>query len=251
MSMLTVDHIGIASRDAMVFEKLLQKLAQYSPAVPEDIIQQGVRIRFYGSDTRIEVLESIDPTSALGRCLEKRGEGLHHIAFRVNNIQRQFEHMRQKGLQLLTDAPVSGSDGKRIFFLHPRDTCGVLVEFCQPIHQYTVLFKGCDDLEKTMLSGGYCIVSGSGTEHLVTSQGESTITPRSMVIHNASSKILGQEIRLPSVPVLISEVSNQSASAFALQRQWPLAQVVVLPEGVQQKCLPAVLYDFWDCVEHG
>jgi len=250
ISMLLVDHIGIATHDAMILEKLLKKLAQYSSVVPQEVAQQGVRVRFYGKDTRIEVLESIYETSALARFLAKRGDGLHHIAFRVNDIQCQFERMVKEGLQPLTDTPVSGSEGKRIFFLHPRDTCGVLVEFCQPTNQYTVLFQHCDELEKEMVSSGYCIASESALEHVVSSKGVPN-NSRSIVIHNASSKLLSQKIKPPSMPVLISEVSSQSRSAHALQSLWTTAQVVVLPEGTQQKCLPAVLLDFWESVEHG
>jgi len=248
--MLTIDHIGIAVNDAEVIERVLNTLAECAPAVPEDIIQQGVRARFYGDETRIEVLESIDHTSDLKRSLDKRGPGLHHIAFRVNNIQLQFHKMCNEGFIPLTDSPVFGANGKRIFFLDPRDTGGILVEFCQLMNQYTVLFDQCDELEKTMLSSGRCITSGSDSEHVVTSQGVSSIG-RSVVIHNASKRLVGQELESPSVPILISEVSTQSTHAYQLQCQWPDAQVVVLPVSIQHKCLPAVIFDFWESIDHG
>jgi len=247
--MLPLDHIGIATYNGLVLEDLLGKLAQYPPALPENIDHQGVQVRFYGRGTHLEILESIDASSTLAQHLQKRGEGLHHIAFRVADAELQLNRMREAGFNSLTEMPIPGAGGKHIFFLHPHDTCRVLVEFCQPTNQYAVKFDHCTELEQTMMSTGYCIPAEKTTEHVVTSE---SIPPncKSVVIHNASSKFYGQKVAVPNVPILISEFTSQSSFAYELLKQWTTAQIVVLPQRVQHTSLPAVLLDFWASVEN-
>jgi len=247
--MLPLDHIGIASHDGLALEDLLCKLAQCTPALPEKIDPQGVQVRFYGSGTRLEILESIDISSAVAQYLQKRGEGLHHIAFRIASAESQLNRLRAAGFTPLTENPVQGADGKRIFFLHPHDTCGVLIEFCQPMNQFAVTFEHCDELEETMKSTGYCIPAEQTIGHVVTSD---TIPQncQSVVIHNASSKFCRQRVRVPNVPILISEISDQSSFAYELFKQWTTAHLVILPESAQQTSLPAVLLDFWASIEN-
>ena len=248
--MLPVDHIGVAVHDGVVMETLLKKLAHSAPAPPEDVDQQGVRVRFYGSSTRLEILESLDINSVVARYLSKHGEGLHHIAFRVANVQQQLERMCTAGFQPLTKTPVPGADGKLIFFLHPKQTCGILVEFCQPGNQYAVQFESCIELEKVMRTTGHCIPLVESFGHVVTS-GTLPEISQSLVLHNVSLQLSQQELEAPTVPTLISETSAASSFAYALQKQWPDAQLIILPENSQHKCLPNVLIDFWASLENG
>lgn len=254
--MLPVDHIGVAVHDSGFIEELLIKLVNASFALPEDLRQQGIRVRFYGEGTRMEILESLSPDSAVARFLSKRGEGLHHIAFRVANAQGQLDRMRAAGFQPLTEEPVQGASGKRIFFLHPKQTGGVLVEFCQPEHQYTVQFQSCPELETAMKQTGYCIACNEPTDHIVTSNCVATSDGdadhgQSLVVHNASFKLSQMPPPPPAVPILISEVSAESHHALALQAQWPGSELVILPENTQLQSLPAVLLRFWSSLEHG
>ncbi|MXW13704.1 MAG: VOC family protein [Rhodothermaceae bacterium] len=248
--MLPIDHIGVAVHDDRVMDSLLKKLANSAPSLPEDIDAQGVRVRFYGDGTKLETLQPLNADSTVARFLSKRGEGLHHIAFRVANAQAQLERMRAAGFQPLTENPIPGANGKLIFFLHPRDTCGILVEFCQPNKQYAVRFESCNELEQRMLSTGHCIPCDETPGHVV-SGGPVPEKCRSLVLHNASSKLSRGKPDAPSVPVLISEASSASTHAQALQEQWPKAELIILPENSQLKLLPTALLDFWSSLENG
>ena len=248
--MLPIDHIGVAVHDDRVMDSLLNKLADSTSSLPEDINAQGVRVRFYGDGTKLETLQPLNADSTVARYLSKRGEGLHHIAFTVANAQVQLERMRTAGFQPLTEKPIPGANGKRIFFLHPRDTCGILVEFCQPNKQYAVRFESCNELEQRMLSTGHCIPCDETPGHAVTG-GPLPEKCRSLVLHNTSSKLSREKPDTPSVPVLISEASSASTHAQALHAQWPKAELVILPDNSQHKLLPAVLLDFWSSMENG
>lgn len=247
--MLPVDHIGIAVSDGLAVERLLMKLANSAPALPEDVDRQGVRVRFYGSSTSLETLESLVSESTVAKYLAKRGEGLHHIAFRVADVQTHFDRLRAAGFQPLTEAPVPGASGKRIFFLHPRDTHGFLVEFCQSEKQYRVLFEQCAELEEIMQKTGYCCPpSQQSSGHVVTSNVPPNAS-KSLVLHNVSLALSRGEIDAPRVPTLISEVSKEANYAQLLASQWPEAQLVILPEKSQLKHLPAILLEFWASME--
>ncbi len=248
--MLPVDHIGVAVHDGMAIEGLLSRLAHAAPALPENVDQQGIRVRFYGSDTHLEVLESLDASSAVARYLSKHGEGLHHIAFRVADAQLHLERMQAAGFQPLTETPVRGAGGNSIFFLHPKQTCGILVEFCQPNNQYSVQFTSCTELEQIMQTTGYCISPGESPGHVVTGGALPQIC-QSLVVHNTSRQLSQKELVPPSVPILISEISAASKDAYALQEQWTSAQLITLPESSQLRCLPAVLLNFWASLDNG
>jgi len=132
---MTLDHLGIAATGASrdLFEQLLAS-SSYKSEVVET---QGVRTIFFGDGGRagaapkLELLESTREDSPIARFLESKGPGLHHIAFDVPDLEREMERVRQLGIRLLSDTPQPGADGKRIVFLHPKDTAGVLVELCQ------------------------------------------------------------------------------------------------------------------------
>ena len=88
---------------------------------------------FKAGDTKIELLESIDDRSAISKFIEKKGEGVHHIAFEVENIESEMERLKNEGFLLLNDQPKKGADNKVICFLHPKSANGVLIELCQTI----------------------------------------------------------------------------------------------------------------------
>ena len=132
---MTLDHLGIAATDSS--RALFEHLLDAAPYKSEVVDSQGVRTIFFGDGGRpgaapkLELLQSTRVDSPIARFLESNGPGLHHIAFEVRDIEKEMERVRQLGLRLLSDAPQPGADGKRIVFLHPKDTAGVLVELCQ------------------------------------------------------------------------------------------------------------------------
>lgn len=127
-----LEHLGIAVRDAESVAELLQALLGEPPYKQETVAREGVRTHFIAAGTaKLELLEALGPDSPVARFLEKRGEGLHHLAFEVDDVEAQLARARALGLTPLSDTPRPGADGKRIFFLHPKQTHGILLEFCQ------------------------------------------------------------------------------------------------------------------------
>ena len=247
--MLPIDHIGLAVHDGRDMEKLLKKLINAVPALPEDIGQQDVQVRLYGNGTYLETLEPMSKNSTVARYLSRRKGGIHHIAFRVADAQTKLQHMRAAGFRPLTEKPVEGAGGKRIFFLHPTQTHGILIEFCQPTTQYAVQFHFCEELERVMQLTGHCISGNPPNGHVVTSGTVPQIC-RSLVVHNTSLKLSKAPPCPPSVPILISEVNTALHHAQSLQNHWPEAQLVILPQKSQNKCLSEVLLNFWASLEH-
>ncbi len=247
--MIPLDHIGIATHNGEAVDDLLKRLSHSTASVHEDIDSQEVRVRLYGKDTKLETIQPLSADSTVARHLSKRGEGLHHIAFRVASAQAELDRMRESGFQPLTEKPVPGAGGKQIFFLHPRDTCGILVEFCQPAKQYAVQFEACDQLEQQLQLTGHCMASDTYPAHRVTG-GPLPKRGQSLVVHNVSTQLAREKHNAPAVPVLISDITPASAHAQALHTQWPKARLVILPESVQHNLLPAVLLDFWASVEN-
>jgi len=134
MKILKIDHVGVAVKDAdaaiKLFEGLLGLKVQGSETVPE----QKVRTVFLPvGETEVELLEATGPDSPIARFLEKRGEGMQHIAFCVENIEEALAELEAKGVTLIDRKPRMGAGGKKIAFLHPRDTFGVLVELSEHI----------------------------------------------------------------------------------------------------------------------
>ena len=125
------EHIGIAVKDLEVsiplFEKLLGTECYKREAVEAE---QVVTAFFRVGDTKVELLESTDAGGVITRFIEKKGEGLHHIAFEVEDIHAEMERLKAAGFQLLQEEPRPGADNKLICFLHPKSTNGVLVEIC-------------------------------------------------------------------------------------------------------------------------
>ena len=130
--MLKVEHIGIAVRtladSVPLFEKLLNSQCYKTEIVKSEKVKTAF---FLKGDTKIELLESIDTNGVISKFIEKKGEGLHHIAFDVENIELEMERLKSEGFVLLNDRPKAGADNKLICFLHPKNTSGVLIELCQ------------------------------------------------------------------------------------------------------------------------
>jgi methylmalonyl-CoA epimerase len=130
----TLDHLGIAVRDPEAVARLFETLLGAGPYRQETIEREGVRTHFIRAGTaKLELLEALGSESPIAKHLEKRGEGLHHLAFEVNNVHAELARLKAAGFTPLSDTPRPGADGKLIFFLHPKDTHGVLIEFCQAI----------------------------------------------------------------------------------------------------------------------
>ncbi len=128
------EHIGIAIKNMSVslpvFEKLLNTLC-YKMEVVES---ENVRTAFLKTgETKIELIESMQPDGVIAKYIEKRGEGLHHIAFEVDDINAEMKRLASEGFQLLSSTPKKGADNKLVCFLHPKTTNGVMIELCQEI----------------------------------------------------------------------------------------------------------------------
>ncbi len=145
--MARLEHIGIAVREAAATAALYERLLGVAPYKVETVAREGVRTHFIDAGTaKLELLEALDKASPVAKFLDRRGEGLHHLAFEVEDIEATMTRLREVGFHPLADAPRPGADGKRIFFLHPKETGGVLVEFCRsaalPLDTTEVPFDG-------------------------------------------------------------------------------------------------------------
>lgn len=130
---LPIDHIAVAVHDIEESVKRYETLLGGHVVHRETVSDQGVEVCFIALDADlIELLQPLTSDSPVAKFLQKRGEGLHHIAFRVDDIVAQFDQIAKQGLRILQAAPVRGARDKMIFFVHPSDMGGVLVEFCQP-----------------------------------------------------------------------------------------------------------------------
>jgi methylmalonyl-CoA/ethylmalonyl-CoA epimerase len=127
-----VDHIGVAVSNLEEALKIYTDVLGLKLHGTEVVEEQKVRVAFMPvGDTEIELLESTDPEGPIAKFIEKRGQGIQHIAFRVDDIEEALEQMRQKGVRLIDEKPRYGAGGARIAFLHPKATGGVLVELCE------------------------------------------------------------------------------------------------------------------------
>jgi methylmalonyl-CoA/ethylmalonyl-CoA epimerase len=132
--MLRVEHIGIAVRNLAESEPLFASLLGTACYKKEEVLSEKVRTAFFQKgETKIELLESMDAEGVIAQYIEKKGEGLHHIAFEVEDIRAEMERLKAEGFRLLMEEPKKGADNKLICFLHPKSANGVLVELCQTI----------------------------------------------------------------------------------------------------------------------
>lgn len=132
---MTLDHIGIAVSNLETAKSMYQKILQSSAFYEETLQSQKVKVAFFktGENSKIELLEGIDETSPISKFIEKKGEGIHHMAYLVQDIYSEIERMKSEGFEPLQDSPKTGATGKLVFFFHPKSTGGVLVELCQKV----------------------------------------------------------------------------------------------------------------------
>ena len=131
---MKVEHIGIAVNSLKDADKLFSMLLNSTPYKHEEVESEAVKTSFYQmGETKVELLEATHESSAIARYISKRGEGIHHIAFEVEDIEKEMNRLRGEGVRLLNDVPKKGADNKLVCFLHPKDCGGVLVELCQNI----------------------------------------------------------------------------------------------------------------------
>ena len=130
--MLKIEHIGIAVRDLSKAIPLFEKLLNTPCYKTEQVGSENVNTAFFQKgESKVELLESTDPEGVIARFIEKKGEGMHHIAFDVADIHSEMARLQAEGFTLLNPTPKPGADNKLVCFLHPKDTGGVLVELCQ------------------------------------------------------------------------------------------------------------------------
>ncbi|MXV50219.1 methylmalonyl-CoA epimerase [Pedobacter sp. HMF7647] len=131
-----IEHIGIAVKSIDAAELIYKKILGSSSYKREEILSENVLTSFFQiGDSKVELLESITSDGPVAKFLEKRGEGIHHIAFAVDDIYSEMSRLKQEGFILLSDEPKKGADNKLVCFIHPKDTSGVLIELCQEISQ--------------------------------------------------------------------------------------------------------------------
>lgn len=132
--MRKIEHIGIAVKSLETSNLLFEKLFGNPPYKEEEVASEGVKTSFFmNGPNKIELLEATNPESPIAKFLEKKGEGIHHIAFDVENIVSEIARLQKEGFVVLNETPKKGADNKLVAFLHPKGTNGVLVELCQEI----------------------------------------------------------------------------------------------------------------------
>ena len=130
--MLKTEHIGIAVKELAVSIPLFEKLLNSKCYKTELVENEKVNTAFFKQgETKIELLESTDPNGVITKFIERKGEGLHHIAFDVADIKAEMKRLQEEGFVLLSEDPKAGADNKLVCFLHPKGTNGVLIELCQ------------------------------------------------------------------------------------------------------------------------
>ncbi len=132
--MLKIEHIGIAVKQFETSVPLFEKLLDTACYRKETVDSEQVNTAFFRKgESKIELLESTDPNGTIARFIDKKGEGIHHIAFEVSDITAEMARLQAEGFILLNEKPRKGADNKWVCFLHPKNTNGVLVELCQEI----------------------------------------------------------------------------------------------------------------------
>ncbi|GHA54280.1 methylmalonyl-CoA epimerase [Pontibacter akesuensis] len=132
--MKNVEHIGIAVKNFSEANGLYFRLLGVEPYKTEHVASEGVNTSFFRvGSTKIELLEGLTPDSAISKFIEKRGEGIHHIAFEVDDILAEMARLKSEGFTLLNEQPKKGADNKLVCFVHPKSATGVLIELTQEI----------------------------------------------------------------------------------------------------------------------
>lgn len=129
---MKIEHLGIAVKSLENSDRLFERLLGKPNYKQESVEREGVTTSFYQvGDSKIELLEATNPESPIAKFIDKKGEGIHHIAFGVENIYAEIERLKSKGFVFISEQPKDGADNKLVVFLHPKSTNGVLVELCQ------------------------------------------------------------------------------------------------------------------------
>lgn len=132
--MKKIEHLGIAVKDLDAAEALFSTLLGKSPYKRETVEREQVSTSFFQTgESKIELLQALSADSAIARFIDKKGEGIHHIAFAVNDIHEEMKRLKAEGKRLIYDEPKRGADQKWVNFIHPADGGGVLIEICQDI----------------------------------------------------------------------------------------------------------------------
>ena len=132
--MKKIEHIGIAVKDIEASNSLFASLFCKAHYKIEEVASEGVKTSFFMcGPNKIELLEATKPDSPIAKYIEKKGEGIHHIAFAVDDIHTEIDRLKSEGFTVLNETPKKGADNKLIAFLHPKTTNGVLIELCQDI----------------------------------------------------------------------------------------------------------------------
>ncbi len=129
-----IEHIGIAVKDLESSNALFASLLGESHYKTETVESEGVKTSFFKLGAhKIELLQATNKESAIAKFIEKKGEGIHHIAFAVHEIEKEVLRLKKEGFIVLNDCPKKGADGKKVVFLHPKSTNGVLIELCEDV----------------------------------------------------------------------------------------------------------------------
>lgn len=127
-----IEHIGIAVKSLSDSNVLFEKLFGKKNYKVETVTSEGVNTSFFMlGETKIELLEATHETSAISKFIAKKGEGIHHIAYEVDDLEAEMNRLKSEGFELINELPKDGADNKRICFLHPKTTNGILIELCQ------------------------------------------------------------------------------------------------------------------------
>ena len=130
--MKKIEHIGIAVKSIENANKIYTSLLGYSPYKTEEVKSEGVKTSFFKTgDSKIELLEATNPESPIAKFIEKKGEGIHHIAYQVEDLEGNLKILEEKQIELIDKKPKTGAEGNKIVFLHPKSTFGVLTELCE------------------------------------------------------------------------------------------------------------------------
>ncbi len=131
---MNIDHIGIAVKDLEKAVKTYEKLLSGECYKREVVEDQKVETAFFRTgESKVELLGATDPESVIAKYVAKQGEGMHHVAFEVDDIHAELDRLRKEGVRVLSNEPSRGADNKLVAFVHPKDNHGVLVELCQSI----------------------------------------------------------------------------------------------------------------------
>ena len=130
--MKKIEHLGIAVRDIDASNEVFSNLLGEPHYKIEEVESEGVKTSFFKvGDNKIELLEATNENSPIAKFIERKGEGIHHVAFEVDDIYKEIKRLKKEGFRVLNETPKNGADNKLIAFLHPKSTNGVLIELCQ------------------------------------------------------------------------------------------------------------------------